>query len=87
MTLTWDLDIWKDWWIDQVSFMIRFLHLYLLEMEKECLVKDRWEGNNWCWNWKKEIREGVKLLQLFELMEVIHSFQPFDSRDIWILDG
>ncbi|GJU56189.1 RNA-directed DNA polymerase, eukaryota, reverse transcriptase zinc-binding domain protein [Tanacetum coccineum] len=44
---------WKDIWIGNSPLNIRYNRLYRLELDKDCLIIDRIENEQWSWNWSR----------------------------------
>nr|GEW65073.1 RNA-directed DNA polymerase, eukaryota, reverse transcriptase zinc-binding domain protein [Tanacetum cinerariifolium] len=44
---------WKDIWIGDSLFNIRYNRLYRLELDKNCLIIDQIENGQWSWNWSR----------------------------------
>ncbi|GJR37934.1 hypothetical protein Tco_1213618 [Tanacetum coccineum] len=62
---------WKDTWVGDSPFYIRYNRLYRLESEKDCLIIDRIDHGQWRWNWSRPnlgARNTADLLDmLFEI--------------------
>lgn len=45
--------------------MVRFLKLFLLEMEQDCYITQIWNNIAWRWNWNHLIMVGMVFLTLY----------------------
>lgn len=63
-----------------------FLDFFALESNKDCVISDRFDGQNWSWAWKCEIRSGRVLDQLDELTAILPTSFCNDVDDTWSWD-
>ena len=52
------IQFWEDIWLGNQPFKSRFNRLFQLELNQDCWVKDRWEQNQWVWNWRRVVCGG-----------------------------
>ncbi|GJS95132.1 putative RNA-directed DNA polymerase, eukaryota, reverse transcriptase zinc-binding domain protein [Tanacetum coccineum] len=66
----------------------RFNHLYMLETEKNCKVRDRWNDGGWVWKWRRDVRGGIEQNQLNTLLILIANIGLQNGQDKarWALD-
>ncbi|GKE43267.1 RNA-directed DNA polymerase, eukaryota, reverse transcriptase zinc-binding domain protein, partial [Tanacetum coccineum] len=78
---------WKDIWIGDSPLHIRFNRFFLLEQDKDCLIRDRFSNGHWCWSWSRfelGIRNSAYLRDM--LSEISHVFICSDSDSfVWSL--
>ncbi|GJY52683.1 RNA-directed DNA polymerase, eukaryota, reverse transcriptase zinc-binding domain protein [Tanacetum coccineum] len=61
----WDhIQFWMDIWVEDQPLWSRFNRLYMLETEKICKVRDRWNDGGWVWKWRRDVRGGIEQNQL-----------------------
>ncbi|KAI3698697.1 hypothetical protein L2E82_42435 [Cichorium intybus] len=53
---------------------------FLLKLDQDYSIKDRWMGMEWYWNWSRLVDRWVILNQFIELEGILQGFQP--SLDI-----
>ncbi|XP_076895068.1 uncharacterized protein LOC143547554 [Bidens hawaiensis] len=75
---------WKDVWIGDSSLCSRFPRLFDLEVNKNCLLKEKLFNSVWVWNWRRRPRGGVEDTQLEELISLLDSVSLSDPDDKWI---
>lgn len=73
---------WKDIWVGNTSFAVRFPRLFALELDKDCLIKDRIVDSTHQWNWRRQIRAGRELDQFHLLSNIIPATLK-DNQDHW----
>ncbi|GJU92744.1 hypothetical protein Tco_1317500 [Tanacetum coccineum] len=44
---------WKDIWLGETPLCSRYNRLYRLDINKDCLIKDKIDNGNWNWNWSR----------------------------------
>jgi len=63
--------------------MHQFPRLYALELDKDCVVFDRWHQGSWKWNWNREIRGGGTSEQLLALCNYLANVTLGSEPDKW----
>nr|GEV65681.1 putative RNA-directed DNA polymerase [Tanacetum cinerariifolium] len=44
---------WKDIWMGETPICYTYNRLYRLDINKDCLIKDKIKNENWNWNWSR----------------------------------
>ncbi|GKB84996.1 hypothetical protein Tco_0957268 [Tanacetum coccineum] len=78
---------WKDRWMGDTTFQHQFPLLFRLEVNQDCMVRDRWNGG-WNWIWSRPISDGNTSTQLSTLNTLIDPIILSESPDewVWLLD-
>lgn len=79
---------WTDVWVGHQPFDERFDRLFMLDTYPHCLVSDRFQGGNWRWEWRREIRGGCENEKLQGLLAVLNGIEVSSNHDSysWMLD-
>lgn len=76
---------WKDIWYSDIALKEAFPRLYSIEANKNCLIVDRLFGSHGnCWNWKRNIKEGVESNELVRLNNSMIDYPLTDKPDTWV---
>lgn len=75
---------WKDNWIGGTRFMDKFPRLYALEVDKDCVVADRWRERGWVWNWSRDWSGGITVEQLSTLRDLLGDVVLNVDIDGWV---
>ena len=78
---------WKDHWMGVASLQHQFPRLFRLEVNKDCMVRDRW-NDGWNWIWSRPIPGGITSTQLSTLTTLLDPIILTEGRDewVWLLD-
>ncbi|PWA98915.1 hypothetical protein CTI12_AA007010 [Artemisia annua] len=60
----------------------------MLESEKNCKVRDRWNDGGWVWKWRRDVRGGIEQSQLNSLLILLANVELQNGQDKarWTLD-
>ncbi|PWA47701.1 RNA-directed DNA polymerase, eukaryota [Artemisia annua] len=61
---------WKDHWMGVAPLQHQFPRLFRLEVNKDCMVRDRW-NDGWNWIWSRPISGGITSTQLSTLTTLL----------------
>lgn len=85
---------WKDTWCSNVPLKDLFPNLYVVELNKDCLLVDKVENPTeedvrWLWSCSRQLRRGIESNQILDLLNLINNFKPTGGLDkwLWIGDG
>ncbi|GJV08793.1 reverse transcriptase domain-containing protein [Tanacetum coccineum] len=80
-------DVIKKPWMGDTTFQHQFPRLFRLEVNQDCMVRDRWNGG-WNWIWSRPISGGNTSTQLSTLNTLIDPVILSESPDewVWLLD-
>ncbi|GJX02851.1 RNA-directed DNA polymerase, eukaryota [Tanacetum coccineum] len=73
---------WHDSWICDTPLAIKYPHLFRLEINQDCLVSDKWNGE-WNSSWSRPITGGTIGSHLEELQNLVSNVQLGDAIDEW----
>ncbi|GJV75495.1 RNA-directed DNA polymerase, eukaryota [Tanacetum coccineum] len=73
---------WRDSWICDTPLAIKYPRLFRLEINQECLVSDKWNGE-WIWSWSRPITGGTIGSHLEELQNLVSNVHLGDAIDEW----
>ncbi|PWA52581.1 RNA-directed DNA polymerase, eukaryota [Artemisia annua] len=73
---------WQDSWICDTPLAIKFPRLFRLEINQDCLVSEKWNGE-WIWSWSRPIRGGTIGSHLEELQNLVSNVHLGEATDEW----
>ena len=65
---------WQDSWICDTPLAIKFPRLFRLEINQDCLVSEKWNGE-WIWSWSRPITCGTIGSHLEEFQILVSNVQ------------
>ena len=78
---------WTDIWVGNLNLKYRFPRVFALEMNKDCMVSDRWHEEQWNWSWNRSMPIGGRTSQQFiELQNVLQNLEWSGNEDTWLWD-
>ncbi|GJV44754.1 RNA-directed DNA polymerase, eukaryota, reverse transcriptase zinc-binding domain protein [Tanacetum coccineum] len=72
---------WKDTWVGDSLFYIRYNRLYRLENEKDCLIIDHIDHGQWRWNWSRPNLGAQNSVDLLDMLFEISSAEINEVED------
>nr|GEW84426.1 hypothetical protein [Tanacetum cinerariifolium] len=77
----------KDTWVGDSPFYIRYNRLYRLECEKDCLITERIDHDQWRWNWSRHNLGARNSVDLLDMLFEISSAEINEVEDtcVWSL--
>ncbi|GKA91923.1 putative pentatricopeptide repeat-containing protein [Tanacetum coccineum] len=70
---------WKDTWVGDSPFYIRYNRLYRLEREKYCLIIGRIDHGQWRWNWS---RPNLGARNSADLLDILFEISSADINEV-----
>nr|GEV14367.1 RNA-directed DNA polymerase, eukaryota [Tanacetum cinerariifolium] len=72
---------WKDIWIGDIPLMDRYIRLFRLDPDPNCVVIDRFVNGEWNLKWSRPIVSGRNLDYLISLNSDLEQISSFIGRD------
>ncbi|GKB86836.1 RNA-directed DNA polymerase, eukaryota, reverse transcriptase zinc-binding domain protein [Tanacetum coccineum] len=78
---------WKDIWVGEAPFFIKYNRLYRLDQDKDCLIIDRIINGQWHWNWSRTNLGARNLSSFRDMLNEIGQVNIEVSEDtcVWSL--
>lgn len=70
-----------DTWIGDCPLMNRYKRLYHLDVQPNCLIRDRFVNGEWIMNWKRHIDSGCTHALSEALQTKLRALSNFDGQD------
>ncbi|GJV12838.1 hypothetical protein Tco_1354379 [Tanacetum coccineum] len=74
---------WEDIWCGDQPFRLRFPRIFLLEIDRECLVANQIHLSDWSSVLRRALRGGAESSQFDSLLAAIGDVDLSDQRDSW----
>ncbi|XP_022004387.1 uncharacterized protein LOC110901940 [Helianthus annuus] len=86
-----DVAFYLDPWLDRGPLKFRYLNLYELELDKNCVVRNRIirpvSNPDASWKWKRPPDSSVELAEWSALCSQLRDVDLSDARDKWRCEG
>nr|GEU48000.1 RNA-directed DNA polymerase, eukaryota [Tanacetum cinerariifolium] len=77
---------WLDTWTLDLSLCVQFPRLFALEFDKEISVAAKWGAPSFDDSFRRQVRDGVKRNQWYELLSLLGRMSLYPSSDRYFCD-